>query len=82
MGIKNSFDIVSFTAETKFDGKNDEFLSNINKQWLINLIGSKIGQTDCAFVNYNVAGDADVGIVRSAAVHASLLHHNISCRRY
>ena len=40
---QNIHPIVNFTAETKFDGKKDEFLSrDINKQRLINLISTEI----------------------------------------
>ena len=69
---QNIHPIVNFTAETKFDGKKDEFLSrDINKQRLINLISAEIEQKGCTVVN--AAGDVDVDIVRSA-VDASLLY--------
>jgi hypothetical protein len=69
---QNIHPIVNFTAETKFDGKKDEFLSrDINKQRLINLISTEIEQKGCTVIN--TAGDADVDIVRSA-VDASLLY--------
>jgi len=69
---QNVHPIVSFTAETEFSGKKEEFLSrDVNKQRLIQMISDELRERDCTVVNS--IGDADVDIVK-AAVEASRLH--------
>ena len=64
--------VVSFTAETEFTGKKDDFLSrDTNKQGLIDLIGGELRQRGCSVINS--PGDADVDIAE-AAVEASRYH--------
>ncbi|KAJ8364405.1 hypothetical protein SKAU_G00132360 [Synaphobranchus kaupii] len=66
------YPIVSFTAETEFSGKKEEFLSrDINKQRLIQMLSEELTERDCTVIN--APGDADVDIVK-AAVDASRLH--------
>jgi 5'-3' exonuclease len=66
---QNIHPVVSFTAETEFSGKKDEFLSrDSNKQGLIDLISDALRNRDCNVIN--AQGDADVDIVK-AAVEAS-----------
>ena len=68
----NIHPVVSFTAETEFSGKKEEFLSrDINKQRLIRMISDELRKRDCTVVN--APGDADVDIVKDA-VETSLLH--------
>ncbi len=63
--------VVSFTAETEFSGKKDEFLSrDINKQRLIWFVTDDLRKKCCTVVN--AVEDADVDKVK-AAVNASLL---------
>ena len=64
--------VVSFTAETEFSGKKDEFLSrDINKQRLIWFVTDDLRKKGCTVVN--AVEDADVDKVKTA-VNASLLH--------
>ena len=64
--------VVSFTAETEFSGKKEEFLSrDTNKQRLILMISDQLTERDCSVVNAH--GDADVDIVKTA-VETSLQH--------
>jgi len=64
--------MVSFTIETEFSGKKEQFLSrDTNKQALIQLISDELRERDCTVVN--ALGDADVDIVKTA-VEASCLH--------
>ena len=61
--------VVSFTAETEFAGKKEEFLSrDSNKQGLIDLISGELRKRGCHVINS--PGDADVDIAK-AAVEAS-----------
>lgn len=64
--------VVSFTADTKFSGKKEEFLSrDVNKQRLIRMVSDELRKRGCTVIN--AIGDADVDIVK-AAVEASLLY--------
>ena len=48
----NIHPVVSFTAETEFSGKKDEFLSrDINKQRLIWLVTDELRKKGCTLVN-------------------------------
>ena len=65
----NVHPVVSFTPETKFQGKREEFLSrNANKQSPIHLISEELRKIGCMVIN--AAGDADVDIAK-AAIDAS-----------
>lgn len=56
---------VSFTSETIFIGKKEEFLSSgSNKQGLINMISDKLRENGCKVINSE--GDADYDIVQEA----------------
>ncbi|KAL2082773.1 hypothetical protein ACEWY4_022591 [Coilia grayii] len=69
---QNIYPVVSFTVETEFSGKKEEFLSrNANKQKLIKMVSDELRKRGCTVIN--ATGDADVDIVK-AAVEASLLH--------
>jgi len=64
--------VVSFTSETEFIGKKEEFLSrDTNKQRFINLISAELRVRGCNVINS--PGDADVDIAL-AAVSASDYH--------
>ena len=64
--------VVSFTAETLFSGRKEEFLSrDINKQALIDLISGKLEERGCVVINS--PGNADIDITK-AAVEASQFH--------
>ena len=64
--------IVSFTADTQYTGKKDDFLSRgSNKQSLIRLLSDELRKRGCTVIN--APGDTDVEIVK-AAVSTSLLH--------
>ena len=64
--------VVSFTAETEFSGKKEEFLSrDTNKQRLIRMISDQLRERDCIVANTH--GNADVDIVKTA-VETSLQH--------
>lgn len=68
----NNHPVVSFTAETNFSGKKEEFLSrDINKQRLIQIISGELKERGCTVIN--ATADADVYIV-NAVVETSLLH--------
>lgn len=68
----NVYPVVSFTAETEFSGKKEQFLSKgVNKQRLIHMVSDEMRKKD--FTVVNATGDADVDIVK-AAVEASLLY--------
>ena len=64
---KNVHPVISFTEETVFAGKKDEFLSrDRNKQNMIDLISKKIRGKGCELIN--APGDADVQIVKAAVL--------------
>lgn len=64
---KNVHAVISFTEETVFDGKKDEFLSrDRNKQKMIDLISEKLRGKGCEVIN--APGDADVQIVKAAVL--------------
>ena len=67
----NIHPVVSFTAETEFSGKKENFLSrNCNKQQFINLVSSKLRIKGCNVIQ--APGDADVIIVKTAVESANL----------
>ena len=64
---KNVHPVISFTEETVFAGKKDEFLSrDRNKQNMIDLISKKLLEKGCEVIN--ALGDADVEIVKAAVL--------------
>ena len=64
---KNVHPVISFTEETVFAGKKDEFLSrDRNKQNMIDLISEKLRAKGCEVINAPV--DADVQIVKVAVL--------------
>ena len=64
--------IVSFTCDTEFNGKKEEFLSRtVNKQQLINLITVEMKKRGTSVLN--ALGDADVEIVKAAVENSR--HH-------
>jgi len=68
---QSKYPVISFTAETEFSGKKEEFLSRAeNKQKLLWLVSDAL-RKNCTVVN--ALGDADVDIVK-VAVETSLLH--------
>ena len=69
---RNMHPVVSFTAETQFSIKKEEFLSRYtNKQRLIRMISDQLRERDFTVVNAH--GDADVDIVKTT-VDTSLQH--------
>ena len=71
-GQAKSYATVSFTGETEFDRKIDEFLSvGSNKQQLIALIGELLKKVGCTVIQ--ALGDADVDIAKTA-VDTTILH--------
>ena len=66
---KNVHAVISFTEETVFDGKKDEFLSrDTNKQKMIDLISETLRGKGCEVIN--APGDADVPIEKAAVLSA------------
>ena len=64
---KNVHPVISFTEETVFAGKKDEFLSrDRNKQNMIDLISEKLRGKGCEVINAPV--NADVQIVKAAVL--------------
>ena len=64
---KNVHPVISFTEETVFAGKKDEFLSRgRNKQNIIDLISEKLRGKGCEVIN--APGDADVQTVKAAVL--------------
>src|SRR6218665_610878 len=73
---QSMYPVITFTAETEFSGKKEEFLSrSTNKQKLIWLVSDALRKMDCIddCIVVNTSGDADVDIVK-AAVETSRLH--------
>jgi len=57
--------LISFTAQTEFVGRKDDFLSrSSNKQGLIKLVTDELQKKGCTVIN--APGDADVDIVKVA----------------
>ena len=64
---KNVHPVISFTEETVFAGKKDEFLSrDRNKHNMIDLISEKLLEKGCEVIN--APGDADIQIVKAAVL--------------
>ena len=63
--------VVSFTAETEFSGKKEDFLSRDEKKAdMIALISTALTEKGCHVIQS--PGDADVDIVKATVEHSSL----------